>query len=446
MRNMYMVKQAFLSFWRDKRKNLLIGFILTFHFFLLINISMVHISIKSMIANYEKKLSYTVRLVPSYILNKRTEQLTEEQYLKYGKSDFLENMTLTGTIPVTLENLETANTQPVTTINKGEERESEYSTINQTVYTAILSASMSVEDAEQFPINSGDLLRGSSKLALNECLISKNLAKLNGLAIGSKIFVQLFNEVELIRKELTVAGIIKDTLPATTSDRKLYQQEEIITNYATLKKMQTSINTYSIDAVYQLKKAEELDQFKKEVTKEGLPENYQMLSDKETASQRLAPFKSKKEITVTLIMSVFILGTVLLLLFSMVIAKKRSNEIYTLMSFGMSKRRIFCSQFIDKLCLTAFCLFISLILSQVTMEIVNNRLMVWIKQLLANDFYFFSDYNLPMTTVPITIDSETLKIIAISVGGFLISTGISDSFQLWMFNPTKFLLEGKTKE
>lgn len=441
-----MIKHAFLNFWRDKRKNIFMGLFLTFFFFLLVNIGMIHTALKSMIANYEDKLSYNVRLIPTYMPNKITEQLTEEQYLEYEKSDFVEKMTLTAAISVTLENLKASDTQPIVKVNQGEKGETQYSTINQQNNPAILSASINGKKENQFSTNSRELLKGSSKLALNECLISEDLAKRNKLEIGSKIFVQLPKDNTFIREELVVAGIVKEKLSVPVSEMEQYKQEELITNYDTLKKMQTSLNNYAIDVVYHLKKAGTVNQFEKELQEKGLPEQFKVVSDKDTARQVLVPFKSKEDIAFTLLMSVFIFGMVLLLLVSTMFTKKRLSDIYTLMSFGMNKRKIFCSKFIEKFFLSVCCLLIGLLLSQVTQAVVNNSLMNWIDQLIAENFYLLVSYNLPMTKVPLTLDRETLKIVATSLGLFLITSGISESYQIWVFNPTKFLLEGKSSE
>lgn len=442
-----MVKHAFLSFLRDRRKNLFMGLILTFFFFLLLNIGMIHTSLKSMIADYEDRLSYNVRLIPSYMPNKLTGQLTEEQYLQYGKSDLIEKMTLTAIVPVTLENLKTSDTQqPMVKVNQGEKGEIDYSTINQQNNSGILSASINGKKENKFSANSWELLKGSSKLALNDCLISEDLAKRNKLEIGSKIFVQLPKDNTFIREELVVAGIVKEKASLPTSEMEQYKQEELITNYDTLKKMQTSPNKYAIDAVYHLKKAGAFNQFKKELEKKELPAYYKVVSDKESASQMLSPFKSKEDITFTLLMSVFIFGMVLLLFFSTMFTKKRLSDLYTLMSFGMNKGKIFWFKFLEKFFLSVCCLLIALLASQVTQAVVSNSLMNWLNQLIAENFYLLASYNLPMTKVPLTLDTETLKIVATSLGLFLITSGISESYQIWTFNPTKFLLEGKSSE
>lgn len=438
-----MIKYAFLNFWKDKCKNLFLGIILTVHFFLLVNIDLIHTSIKTMIANYESQLSHQVRLVSNYVPNKFIQQLTEEQYLKYEDSRFIEKMELSGMLPIFLEDLKTTNLEwSVTQFTEGNVDVVADLNGKQTMVSAILKASR--REVSSSKSSAENLLKGTNKLALNECLVGETFAKLNHLNVGSKMTISLSTNDANNKVELTVAGIEKEYLSAPKNEASIYKQEEITTNFDTFRLIQQHSENPTFNAVYFLKNRKNLDLFEKELKNKGLPENYQVVSDKEVAAQIMSPFNNKEEIVRTLLISVFIFDTVVLLFFSTIFTKKRQKESYTLMSFGFKKRQIAFSLWLEKTLLLSVCLFLAFLLSIAFITVLNQNFNNWITQVAIDSSYFFEEYNRVLNVITIKLDSNVVQTAMISAGIILTTLTLSDSYQIWRFNPVIFLLEGST--
>lgn len=195
----------------------------------------------------------------------------------------------------------------------------------------------------------------SSDFSADNCVISKELADLNGLTVGSVItFVDPKDTNHTY--PLTVTGIYTENSEDSSNTKKMYSSSAntIITNTTVVNKIiagNTNLTgTYS--PTYILKSSDVADKFADEVREKGLSSYYQVennLSEVQSATKGISNIGT---FALTFLFITLIIGGVVLFVINMINIRERKYEIGVLRTIGMSKLRVIW-QFVIELLIVA---------------------------------------------------------------------------------------------
>lgn len=200
----------------------------------------------------------------------------------------------------------------------------------------------------------------------NECVVSEDFAKLNNLKPGDKIQVNDLNKKAVFPPlELTIAGIYFDSTEnkygyasAITNPRN-----EVLTSYETMKNYQENVaktKMYTVDATYYLKSPDLLEEFNNDAHEKGLHKNYMMSTDELSYNKIVKPAESLAKVSSIFLVAVLIIGSIVLILLSILSIRERKYEIGVLRAMGMKKWKVVRGILYESLITVAACLIIGL--------------------------------------------------------------------------------------
>jgi putative ABC transport system permease protein len=212
-----------------------------------------------------------------------------------------------------------------------------------------------------------NITQGGMFDAPNECIISEDLAELNGLSIGDTIHFE--STFKPIRKyELTISGIYSDETPefgSITNSQMLAmsylnRRNEIITGYDTVLAGMDDASGLDITTAYYLKDPDDISKFETEVRAKGLPDSYKVAINQAAYDKVVGPLEGLKNVTFTFMIVILILGAIVLTLVSFIAVRERKYEVGVLRAMGMEKAKIAVGFITEAILITAVCLTIGL--------------------------------------------------------------------------------------
>jgi len=195
------------------------------------------------------------------------------------------------------------------------------------------------------------------------CLISEELATMNGLSVGSTIQVINPNATTEVYT-LTVAGIYNTTTAATNSDNMRFSTasdpaNQIYTSYNTLKAIggqSISVATVGTDTngnqtttalrtqengTYIFADMTAYENFKTDVTTMGLPTAYTVTStDVTNYENSLLPLQNLNNFATIFLFLVLLIGGSILVVLNILSMRERKYEIGVLTAIGMKKKNV----------------------------------------------------------------------------------------------------------
>ena len=217
---------------------------------------------------------------------------------------------------------------------------------------------------------------------LNECVISSELADVNGISVGDTISaVSVFEPVKDF--ELTVVGIFDDGTVAwpgqAYQDANFFlfnRRNEIMTSFETI--MAKGFETdqgMEINAEYYLKNPADIDGFEAEVRDKGLHPDYSVSINQRELDEVTAPLRGMDGIVTTFIAVILILGAALLALLSLTAVRERKYEVGVLRAMGMEKGKIAAGLLAEAVIISALCLFVGLGVGGVVSQPIADRIL-----------------------------------------------------------------------
>lgn len=214
----------------------------------------------------------------------------------------------------------------------------------------------------------------------NECIISEDFATLNSLEVGDEIEISnIEKEAKLPPLTLTVVGIYFDSVKnnyepvSAISDPR----NDILTTYETMEHYQENVaktKLFSVETAYILKNPELLEAFNQEAHEKGLHRNYMMSTDEASYNKIVKPAESLANVSCIFLMAVLIIGTVILILLSVLSIRERKYEIGVLRAMGMKKSKVVRGILYESLMLIGICLMIGLSIGAITAQPVAERI------------------------------------------------------------------------
>ena len=208
--------------------------------------------------------------------------------------------------------------------------------------------------------------------AMNECIITEELAALNGLSIGDSIYLESAYQAGKTF-DLTVVGIYsheQDEMEEWQmgiweamgySLPMMISHNEIFTSFETL----TAAGWETADGLdmkleYYLKNPDDLAKFEAEVRAKSLPSVFGVTINQAALDRVIGPLDSLRSAATTFTIVILILGSIVLVLVSTLAIRERKYEVGVLRAMGMERGKIAFGIFAEAVMITALCLVIGL--------------------------------------------------------------------------------------
>ncbi|ABX42346.1 ABC transporter permease [Lachnoclostridium phytofermentans] len=214
----------------------------------------------------------------------------------------------------------------------------------------------------------------------NECVISEDFSKLNNLEVGDTIDINdLSKDATFSPLKLTITGIYFDSTENKYGFDSAYTnpRNDILTTYETMKNYQDNIaktKLYTVEATYYLKNPDMLDAFNKEAHEKGLHKNYLMSTDELSYNKIVKPAESLANVSSIFLVAVLIIGSVILILLSVLSIRERKYEIGVLRAMGMKKGKVVRGILYESLITIAICLVIGLSIGAAAAQPVSDMI------------------------------------------------------------------------
>ena len=356
---MYIITHALKNLVRNKSRNLLFGIII-FSIILTASACMIiNMTSAQAIRYYKEKFGSEVTL--TNLSNKQDAQdaLSAETLLSFSDSEYIQSKVYSAKIAIIPEGLKVLNDSGSVSSNGA---------LLAKAYVKGTSDPMINED---FTKGLKKIVQGSSSQNANECIISTEFAELNSLSLNDTITVISNIANQPMPIQLKITGIYEDkslSQQTQSSSSLFYSGNDIYTNFNSL--IDSAIfKTYgNIEAKMSLKNPDMLENFKAELKAKGLPDYYNVTTDEDSYKVMIAPIEKIAGIANKVMIGVFISGSIILLLLSLMTIRERKYEIGVLRAMGMKKVKIALSLLIESIMIVCICLSIGLGVAKVSQK------------------------------------------------------------------------------
>ena len=183
----------------------------------------------------------------------------------------------------------------------------------------------------------------SSDFSANVCVISKELADLNSLVVGSTIqFVDPKDTSHTYSLEVT--GIYTENSESSSDMSSMYSNSAntIITNTTVVQNVIAGNANLqaTVTPTYILKNSDVVDSFKEEVAQKGLSSYYSVSDNLDEVESATKGITNVGTFALTFLIITLIIGGVVLLVINMINIRERKYEIGVLRTIGMSKLKV----------------------------------------------------------------------------------------------------------
>lgn len=431
---MYLFTHALHNIWRNRGRNFLIGAIML----AIITTTVITLAINNtssaLIENYTELFSSQVQITPDMEklreqalsentggpMRIRRPELDPELALNFTESEYLKESIITGSMNASSEDLvaidasETTDTGtiPSTTPNGSMSlvmsNGGDFKILGDD-YTAFTDGNRTLSDdgVSAYPENA------------NEALISVELANANNLNVGDT-FTTLVSFSQAIPADIdtTILSdgdqlIIADSIYKVTTDSRtlevratrdveitfliaglyddlrdayedanmpalatLNNRNEIITPLVSLLDVRDNNETgLNISAEYYLQNPDDLVLFEAQARELGLPDTFLITTDSTMYNQLVTPLSGIKNISLTFLIVVLVLGSIIMLFLASISIRERKYEIGVLRAMGMKKVKVAFSLWLELLVVTAISLVIGLGIGALSAQPVSTLLL-----------------------------------------------------------------------
>jgi putative ABC transport system permease protein len=456
---MYVIKNAIKNLGRNKGRNILTATII-FAIILATAVSIIiNTTTSAIIEDYKSRFGSKVNIefdVSNPVPTDELDAVTVEQRKEFANSELLKSSSFrlrVYVVPKDLHSLDETETYGNTTVVGGQDQPQFREP------TALLIGSSQEDISDDFAEERRKIIQGKMYENKNECLISEQYAKLNNLSIGDVITLESEYTDEPMPEELIVAGIYEDK--TTTGNQMPYKSplfnrsNEILADFDDVCGMGLAKNMVKmgfVDSEYILKEPSMIDEFEKEVRSKGLSKQYLVSTDESSYNKIVGPVLGLSKITNTFLVVVLALGSMILILLSVLSIRERKYEIGVLRAMGMKKRKVAFGLLTESIVVTMLCLVLGLgIGSAVSQPMANSMLQNQIEIAEQNEntntnggastLDDIINPAKPLSEVSIQIDSAAvlkISIIALALAGISSLVGI---MYITKYEPIKILSE-----
>ncbi|PEC94360.1 permease [Bacillus thuringiensis] len=285
----------------------------------------------------------------------------------------------------------------------------------------------------------------SKTIGKNVAMIEKKLAEKNNLKLGDKLQIGEVMDEELTTKELEIIGIYESKEEAPSfggqSFALLEPANQIYVPYSVMNSLE--------NAIYSLKDPKDIDAFKEEAKKLGLPAYYELDAQDNVYKQMIGPIENIASFLKTIVIMVSIVGATILGLIIMLSIKERRKEMGILLSIGEKKWKLMGQLLVEVLCIAVLAFGLSLATGEKVSQKVGDNLLSSeiaknedkpedpIAKLSGNPA---ADVD-PVDNIDVSISTEDLgKVGGIGLGIAMLGT-ILPALSILRLNPKQILLK-----
>ena len=358
---MYIFTNALKNIVRNKGRNILLAAIIFAIIATTVVTLMINNTSNETIELYKNQFGAKVTIAPNMTKYQSAMQkglsvaeTTPEQYVDFSKSEYIFSSILSNSASCASDSLTAVGQSSGGMMGGG--------------YVKYPTMRMLGNNWTDFENGYREILDGGKiPEAKNECIISEDFAKLNGISVGDtiEIFGMVLSQDEGKVNEdiyiLTVTGIYLDMTDPTGNSimpsALMNRRNEILTVFETL---QPNSAGQSVFATYYLKSPDDLTAFTAELRTKGLDDIYDVSADEASYKAVVGPVEGMKNISLTFMIVVLILGAIILVLLSSMAIRERKYEIGVLRAMGMKKKKVVLGLWAEMIFITAFCLIIGI--------------------------------------------------------------------------------------
>lgn len=462
---MYLLANALKNLLRNKGRNILIATVtLAIIISTVVTLTIANASakiIEDMRLQMGSKVNISLDLMAQYQSGQgagNNTALSINDYLSYAKSSYLDKSIFNVQVPMYSSTVFAIDDE-----SKGQSEWQGQDGTSSKAATMMLVGNSDPSTMADFGTKR-NIIDGKMFSGLDECIISSELANLNGIHVGDKISIDSsFKPVQ--NYNLTVTGIYSDETDAYTN--QMYQQRglfvynqrnQVITSYDTvMAKGYKTDEGIDFKADYYLKNPDDLSKFEAEVRAKGCPASYSVSIDKEKLDKVTGPLAGMKGVTQTFMIVILILGGIVLILLSFIAVRERKYEVGVLRAMGMEKGKIALGMLTEAFIVTAMCLIVGLgIGSTMSQPIANGILSDQVaaakaesanagggKFLMSGGKTQTSGANnyTPISEIRVALDTNTIMQIAIIALILAVLSGTIGVVVITKYEPLKILRE-----
>jgi putative ABC transport system permease protein len=222
---------------------------------------------------------------------------------------------------------------------------------------------------------------------INECIISDELAALNGLSVGDVIYLESAFQ---IGKNITleIVGIYSQEVDEMAAWQQgvwemmgfslpmMIENNAIYTTFSTIEAVGwENADGLSMQLEYYLRNPDDLARFEAEVRAKGLPDVFGVTINQAALDRVTGPLSSMRSAAMTFTIVILILGAIVLILLSYLAIRERKYEVGVLRAMGMERSKIAFGMILESIIITALCLVIGLSAGSMISQPMADRLL-----------------------------------------------------------------------
>ena len=387
---MYVLANSLRNLLRNKGRNLIMGAIILVMLVALSVSAVIGATTDRIVADYKSRfgsdvtISYNQEKVNKILMSGAGEVpgITPEQYLAFGKSSYLKQMTYTTTLATSMDGLkgvdeDAQNESGLQFGSTGADVQtwsSDGASTPQVNWNAKLVGYSSNMEIPSFKDGTRKLVEGEMPKGADEIIVSQDLAKLNGLKVGDSITLATNMKKTTVKRPLKIVGIYYDgtktaaeggMVPAiamTNPKNELIAPADTVLNYSReiAKTDDIELNFIDLQATYVLRSPDDLSAFEEEVRAKGLPDVYDVTTDAASYNRIVKPMEGVSNIVGTFTLVVLVIGASILVFLTVLSIRERKYEAGVLRAMGMSRFAVARGFVYESLALTAICLALGL--------------------------------------------------------------------------------------
>ena len=387
---MYVLANSLRNLLRNKGRNLIMGAIILVMLVALSVSAVIGATTDRIVADYKSRfgsdvtISYNQEKVNKILMSGAGEVpgITPEQYLAFGKSGHLKQMTYSTSLVTSMDGLkgvdeDAQNESGLQFGSTGADVQtwsSDGASAPQVNWNAKLVGYSANMEIPSFKDGTRRLVEGEMPKGANEVVASQDLAKLNGLKVGDSITLATNMKKTTVKRPLKIVGIYYDgtktateggAVPAiamTNPKNELIASADTVLDYSReiAKTDGIVLNFIDLQATYVLKSPDDLSAFEEEVRAKGLPDVYDVTTDAASYDRIVKPMEGVSNIVGTFTLVVLVIGATILVLLTVLAIRERKYEAGVLRAMGMSRFSVARGFVYESLALTAICLALGL--------------------------------------------------------------------------------------
>lgn len=374
---MYILKNSIKDLFKNKIYNLIniiiiISMISSIGIFIIIKSST-----NTAMSNYKNKLQLEVKINKKESMKyseseeiSKGEDISTNDYLNFAESKYVKKTSFIGDMMAYIEGLSDDNNNKYS---------SDTYERNVNIIVTGYSDYENLFELTDIKIKDGNIFKDN-----NECMISKRVMESTGLKVGDEVSLlsgikgkddkvlklKIVGIYEYKYSDLYIENIYNESYSVILPDN------DILTTYNTLVNFETEVNSrlISTTAKFLLNDSNSRKSFEMDLRDKGLSNIYTVDIDEDAYRNAVLSVKKINSFIFTIMFGVLSVGSILLILNSIIALKKIKYKIGVLRLIGISKLKIVKVFFYESIIMTAICLGVGLFIASAVAKPVANNL------------------------------------------------------------------------